>query len=106
MKFDVRVSSEDRFVYWSLSTGRIEINSMSITNQNDSDDFRAGLEATAPPSWELDYSVITALHKYLEVRGIEPSINKFLYEYYNSMVKKKHKKHTALLKNLKNFIAK
>lgn len=50
---------------------------------------------------DLDENLQKAFHKYLEVRGIKPSITNFLHEY---MIAKDSKEYMNWLKNLKNFV--
>ncbi|RZC76688.1 hypothetical protein C5167_000833 [Papaver somniferum] len=73
-----------------------------VKNPNAPHDYLAYKE---PDILDLDEKLQKAFHTYLEVRGFEPSIGKFLCEY---MTKKKHMEcttNTKWLKSLKNFIS-
>lgn len=50
---------------------------------------------------DLDENLQKAFLKYLEVRGVNPSLTNFLHEY---MISKESKEYLEWLKNLKNFI--
>ncbi|GAB2299729.1 hypothetical protein Dimus_033783 [Dionaea muscipula] len=54
-----------------------------------------------PDFGDLDENLQKTFHKYLEVRGIKPSIANFLYEY---MVQKDSKEYLRWLNGLKKFI--
>ncbi|KAI3912511.1 hypothetical protein MKW98_020973 [Papaver atlanticum] len=78
----------------------IEIyNKLRVRNPNASPHH---LPYEEPDILDLDGKLQKAFHTYLEVRGFEPSIAKFLCDY---MVQRKYTKHTKWLKYLKNFIA-
>ncbi|KAI3912512.1 hypothetical protein MKW98_020974 [Papaver atlanticum] len=72
---------------------------LAVKNPNASDDYTAYRKADLS---HLDENLQKALRTYLEVRGIESSINNFLHRY---MLNRKHKKYTRWLKKLKIFIA-
>ena len=50
---------------------------------------------------ELDVNMRKSFHKFLEARGIKPSVTDFMHEY---MMKKDSREYLLWLKNLKNFI--
>ncbi|KAG2325679.1 hypothetical protein Bca4012_040178 [Brassica carinata] len=54
-----------------------------------------------PDFQELDENMRKSFHKFLEARGIKPSVTDFMYEY---MMKKDSREYLLWLKNLKNFI--
>ncbi|KAJ0245797.1 hypothetical protein HA466_0182080 [Hirschfeldia incana] len=54
-----------------------------------------------PDFQELDEKMRKSFHKFLEARGIKPSVTDFMYEY---MMKKDSREYLLWLKNLKNFI--
>lgn len=56
-----------------------------------------------PPFNDLDENLQKGFHKYLEVRGITPSLSNYLCEY---MINKESKEYTNWLKNVKEFVEK
>ncbi|KAK1426807.1 hypothetical protein QVD17_15487 [Tagetes erecta] len=76
----------------------IVIDSLSVKDPDMSEDQ---LPYEGPRFDELDENLQKAFHKYLEIRGIKPSVTNFLHEY---MVNKDHREYTNWLKNLKKFI--
>ncbi|XP_076920965.1 uncharacterized protein At2g39795, mitochondrial-like [Bidens hawaiensis] len=76
----------------------IVIDSLSVKDPDMTDDQ---LPYEGPRFDELDENLQKAFHKYLEIRGIKPSVTNFLHEY---MVNKDHKEYTNWLKNLKKFV--
>uniref|UniRef100_A0A7N0RI11 Mitochondrial glycoprotein n=1 Tax=Kalanchoe fedtschenkoi TaxID=63787 RepID=A0A7N0RI11_KALFE len=75
----------------------ISIDYMSTKNPNLTDDQ---LPYEGPDFTDLDESLQKAFHKYLDIRGIKPSVTNFLIEY---MVAKDAKEYLRWLKNLENF---
>ncbi|KAI4354564.1 hypothetical protein L6164_003414 [Bauhinia variegata] len=76
----------------------IVIDSLSI---KDSENSEEDLPYEGPDFHDLDENLQKAFHKYLEIRGIKPSITNHLYDYMNS---KESKEYLMWLKNLKNFV--
>ncbi|XP_023763932.1 uncharacterized protein At2g39795, mitochondrial [Lactuca sativa] len=76
----------------------IVIDSLSVKDPDMTDDQ---LPYEGPRFDELDENLQKAFHKYLEIRGIKPSVTNFLHEY---MVNKEHREYTNWLKNLKKFV--
>lgn len=56
-----------------------------------------------PPFNDLDENLQKGFNKYLEVRGITPSLSNYLCEY---MINKESKEYTNWLKNVKEFVEK
>ncbi|KAL4568000.1 hypothetical protein LXL04_023599 [Taraxacum kok-saghyz] len=73
----------------------IVIDSLSVKDPDMAEDQ---LPYEGPRFDELDENLQKAFHKYLEIRGIKPSVTNFLHEY---MVNKEHREYTNWLKNLK-----
>ncbi|MCL7047348.1 hypothetical protein MKW94_023615 [Papaver nudicaule] len=78
----------------------ITINSLAVKYPNASDE---DIPYAGPEFEDLDENLKEAFYDYLEVRGIQPSIAQFLYEY---MAGKELKEYTGWLKTVKNFVAK
>ncbi|KAK9158884.1 hypothetical protein Scep_005458 [Stephania cephalantha] len=78
----------------------ISIDSLIVKNADTSEDVDA---YEGPEFSALDEQLQKALHKYLEIRGIEPSTTNFLHEY---MIKKDGKEYLMWLKEVKKFIEK
>ncbi|KAJ0525542.1 putative mitochondrial glycoprotein [Helianthus annuus] len=76
----------------------IVIDSLSVKDPEMTEDQ---LPYEGPRFDELDENLQKAFHKYLEIRGIKPSVTNFLHEY---MVNKDHREYTNWLKNLKKFV--
>ncbi|KAL4578802.1 hypothetical protein LXL04_014933 [Taraxacum kok-saghyz] len=77
----------------------IVIDSLSVKDPDMAEDQ---LPYEGPRFDELDENLQKAFHKYLEIRGIKPSVTNFLHEY---MVNKEHREYTNWLKNLKKSIS-
>ncbi|KAK9070505.1 hypothetical protein SSX86_010907 [Deinandra increscens subsp. villosa] len=76
----------------------IVIDSLSVKDPDMAEDQ---LPYEGPRFDELDENLQKAFHKYLEIRGLKPSVTNFLHEY---MVNKEHKEYTNWLKNVKKFV--
>ncbi|KAI3840404.1 hypothetical protein MKX03_037816 [Papaver bracteatum] len=104
IELDVNVSNKSGLtlkcnVVEDYSPEEYTIRYLAVKNPNASDDYTAYRKADLS---DLDENLQKALRTYLEVRGIEPSINNFLHKY---MLNRKDKKYTRWLKKLKDFIA-
>lgn len=78
----------------------ITIDSLSIKQPGDSEDQ---LAYEGPDFNDLDENLRKAFHKYLEIRGIKPSLTNFLHEY---MINKDNREYLQWLNNLKKFVEK
>ncbi|XP_058099407.1 uncharacterized protein At2g39795, mitochondrial-like [Magnolia sinica] len=78
----------------------ISIDGMSVREPEASEDEIA---YGGPDFSDLDENLQKAFHKYLEIRGINPSTTNFLHEY---MINKDSREYLLWLKNLKKFIEK
>ncbi|XP_065854281.1 uncharacterized protein At2g39795, mitochondrial [Euphorbia lathyris] len=78
----------------------ISIDTMSIRNLESAEDE---LAYEGPDFNDLDENLQKAFHKYLEIRGIKPSLTNFLFDY---MGNKDNKEYLLWLKNLKGFMEK
>lgn len=76
----------------------IIIDSLSV---KDPDNVEDPLAYEGPEFSELDEDLQKAFRKYLEIRGIEPSLTNFLYEY---MLNKDNKEYLVWLKNIKEYV--
>ncbi|XP_020577891.1 uncharacterized protein At2g39795, mitochondrial-like [Phalaenopsis equestris] len=83
-----------------LTSDELEIESMASSS---SDHFDTQEAYQGPEFSDLDENLQKALHKYLEVRGINSSLYRFLYEY---MINKDEREYLKWLKKLKEFIVK
>lgn len=77
----------------------ISIDSLSIKNLENSDE----LAYEGPDFNDLDENLQDAFLKYLEIRGIKPSVTNVLFDY---MANKDTKEYLLWLKNVKNFVEK
>ncbi|KAJ4904722.1 Mitochondrial glycoprotein family protein [Raphanus sativus] len=82
----------DEIVIDGLSVNHPEKSSSSEEEQ---------LAYDGPDFQELDENMRKSFHKFLEARGIKPSVTDLMYEY---MMKKDSREYLLWLKNLKNFI--
>ncbi|CAH8363501.1 unnamed protein product [Eruca vesicaria subsp. sativa] len=80
----------------------IVIDGLSV-NHSEKSSSEEGEQLTydGPDFQELDENMRKSFHKFLEARGIKPSVTDFMYEY---MMKKDSREYLLWLKNLKNFI--
>ncbi|KAF9602945.1 hypothetical protein IFM89_032827 [Coptis chinensis] len=78
----------------------VAIDSMSV---KPSDDPENEIPYEGPDFTNLDENLQKAFNKYLEIRGIKPSVTNYLYEY---MLDKDTREYLLWLKNLKEFIEK
>ncbi|KAI4356518.1 hypothetical protein L6164_000537 [Bauhinia variegata] len=81
-------------------TDEIVIDSLSIKQSENSEEE---LPYEGPDFHDLDENLQKSFHKYLEIRGIKPSITNVLHGY---MTSKENREYTMWLNNLKNFIEK
>lgn len=77
----------------------ISIDSLSIKTLENSDE----LAYEGPDFNDLDENLQNAFLKYLEIRGIKPSVTNVLFDY---MANKDTKEYLLWLKNVKNFVEK
>ncbi|EOA21389.1 hypothetical protein CARUB_v10001756mg [Capsella rubella] len=78
---------------------RIAIKDMWVTFPDDPSKDEIAYEG---PSFRvLDEKLRKAFHRYIEIRGIKPSMINFLHEY---MINKDSREHLLWLKTLKNFV--
>ncbi|CAH2073924.1 unnamed protein product [Thlaspi arvense] len=78
---------------------KIAIKDMWVTFPDDPSKDELAYEG--PSFRALDEKLRKAFHRYIEIRGIEPSMINFLHEY---MINKDSKEHLLWLKTLKNFV--
>ncbi|WCJ28356.1 Mitochondrial glycoprotein family protein [Euphorbia peplus] len=78
----------------------ISIDSMSIKKSGVSEDH---LAYEGPDFNDLDENLQKGFYKYLEIRGIKPSLTNFLFDYMGT---KDNKEYLLWLKNLKGFMEK
>ncbi|KAK1355273.1 Mitochondrial glycoprotein [Heracleum sosnowskyi] len=107
---DKRESSMSLVVRLSKSSGlvlefgctaypdEISIDTLSV---KDPDNVEDPVAYEGPDFSDLDENLQKSFHKYLEIRGIKPSMTNHLYEY---MLNKDSKEYLVWLKNLKEFI--
>ncbi|KAK1265601.1 hypothetical protein QJS04_geneDACA011355 [Acorus gramineus] len=78
----------------------VVIDSLSVKEPSTTEDQ---LAYEGPEFSDLDENLQKAFHKYLEIRGITPSITNFLHEY---MINKDSREYLDWMKSLKEFIEK
>uniref|UniRef100_A0A0C9S863 TSA: Wollemia nobilis Ref_Wollemi_Transcript_12322_1162 transcribed RNA sequence n=1 Tax=Wollemia nobilis TaxID=56998 RepID=A0A0C9S863_9CONI len=81
-------------------TDEITIGGMTVKDSKSGED-RIAYEG--PDFSDLDENLQKSFHKYLEVRGIKPSLSNFLNEY---MINKDNNEYIRWLKNVKEFLEK
>ncbi|CAN7135307.1 unnamed protein product [Brassica rapa subsp. narinosa] len=80
----------------------IVIDGLSVNHSDkSSEEEEEQLTYDGPDFQELDENMRKSFHKFLEARGIKPSVTDFMHEY---MMKKDSREYLLWLKNLKNFI--
>nr|VDD09670.1 unnamed protein product [Brassica oleracea] len=80
----------------------IVIDGLSVSHSDkSSSEEEEQMTYDGPDFQELDENMCRSFHKFLEARGIKPSVTDFMHEY---MMKKDSREYLLWLKNLKNFI--
>ncbi|KAL8093502.1 uncharacterized protein At2g39795, mitochondrial-like [Apium graveolens] len=101
MSLVVRLSKSSGLVLEFGCTAYPDEISIDTLSVKDPDNVEDPLAYEGPDFSDLDENLQKAFHKYLEIRGIKPSMTNHLYEY---MLNKDSKEYLVWLKNLKEFI--
>lgn len=101
MSLVVRLSKSSGLVLEFGCTAYPDEISIDTLSVKDPENVEDPLAYEGPDFSDLDENLQKAFHKYLEIRGIKPSMTNHLYEY---MLNKDSKEYLVWLKNLKEFV--